>query len=185
MVQAAASLTARSLRAGSFSYRNYERKTMTLFVPGRCAVLLAGVIGLSSFVGCSGGPKIPQTLAVSGKVTYQDKPLAGAEVGFVSSSDNKEVLAARGVTNDAGEFTLSTYIDPQHTVSGATPGEFAVTVSKSETMDEAKMMEQFKTNPNMEFKKLVPAQYTNPKETPLKATVAAGKPNQFEFKLED
>jgi hypothetical protein len=158
---------------------------MKLFVSGRCAVTFAGVIALSSFVGCSGGPKIPQTHAVSGKITYQDKPLGGAEVGFVSSLDDKNVLAARGVTNGAGEFTLSTYIDPQHEVRGATAGEYVVTVSKTETMDQEKMKEQFTANPAMEFKKLVPTKYTNPKETPLKASVAAGKPNKFDFKLED
>ncbi|HUQ68519.1 MAG TPA: hypothetical protein VM165_03290 [Planctomycetaceae bacterium] len=158
---------------------------MTGFVSRRCAVCIAGVIGLSTCIGCSGGPKIPPTHAVSGKITYQDKPLAGAEVGFVSSGDNKDVLAARGVTNDSGEFKLSTYVDAQHTVSGATAGDYAVTVSKTETMDQEKMREQFATNPNMEFKKLVPAKYTNPKESPLKAKVEAGKSNTFEFKLED
>jgi hypothetical protein len=136
-------------------------------------------------VGCKGGPKIPQTVTVSGKITYQDKPLAGAEVGFVSAADNKAVLPARGVTNAAGEYKLSTYIDPQHDVSGATPGEFVVIVSKDETMDQQKMMEEFKNNPAMEFKKLVPAKYTDAKESPLKASVTAAGPNQFDFKLED
>jgi hypothetical protein len=158
---------------------------MTVGVWGRCAILLAGVIGLWSFAGCSRGPKMPKTHSVSGKVTYQDKPLEGAEVGFVSSLDNKDVLAARGITNAAGEFTLSTYIDPQHEVRGATAGDYAVTVSKTETMDPEKMREEFGKNPAMKFKKLVPAKYTNAKETPLKATVEAGKSNKFEFKLED
>jgi hypothetical protein len=158
---------------------------MRSLVSGRRPASLAGMIVLSIIAGCSGGPKIPQTVSVSGKITYQDKPLAGAEVGFISSTGGEDLLPARGVTNDAGEFTLTTYFDPQHELKGAIPGEFVVTVSKSETMDEEKMREQFATNPTMEFKKLVPAKYTNAKESPLKATVKAEGPNNFEFKLED
>jgi len=143
------------------------------------------MLGQLSFVGCSSGPKIPPTHNVTGKVMYQDKPLEGAEVGFVSSLSKKDVLPARGVTNSAGEFSLSTYIDPQHEVRGATAGEYAVVVSKIEKMDPAKMKEEFERNPTMQIKKLVPDKYTSPKETPLKATVDAGKTNRFEFKLED
>lgn len=157
---------------------------MTMGVGNRCAIALVSVVGLLSFGGCSRGPKIPQMHSVTGKVIYQDKPLEGAEVGFVSSLDNKDVLAARGITDAAGEFRLSTYIDPQHEVRGATAGEYVVTISKTETMDPEKMREMFAKTPNMQFKKLVPPKYTNPKETPLKATVEAGKSNQYEFKLE-
>jgi hypothetical protein len=158
---------------------------MKLFVLGRYAVFVAAVIGLTSFPGCSRGAKMPKTLSVSGKITYQNKPLAGAEVGFVSSGDPKTSFSARGITDESGEFKLSTYVDPQHDLRGATVGSYVVTVSKTETMDQEKMREQFATNPNMEFKKLVPTKYTNPKETPLKATVEVGKPNRFEFTLED
>jgi len=158
---------------------------MRLFLSGQCALWVVGVVGLATIAGCSKGPKIPQTHPVSGKITYQDKPLAGAEVGFVSSLANKDVLPARGVTNSSGEFSLSTYIDPQHEVRGATAGEYVVTVSKVETMDSEKMKQQFFANPTMELKKLVPEKYINPKDSPLKATVAAGNSNSFEFKLED
>ena len=136
--------------------------------------------------GCSGGgPVIPQTASVKGKVLYQDKPLAQAQVGFVSKLDNKSVRPAGGTTNAAGEFTLTTYIDPEHEVSGATPGEYVVTVIKNEIMDNEKMMEEFKTNPAMTFKKLVPEKYIDAKTSPLTATVKAGTDNSFEFKLEE
>ena len=112
-------------------------------------------------------------------------PLADALVGFVSKLDNKDVLPAHGTTNANGEFTLSTYIDPQHEVSGATPGEYVVTVTKNEQQDMEKIMEEFKTNPAMEFKKLVPEKYTDGKGSPLSATVKSDGENTFEFKLED
>ncbi len=135
--------------------------------------------------GCGGGPKIPQTISVKGKVMYQDKPLADALVGFVSKLDNKDVFPAHGTTNENGEFTLSTYIDPQHEVSGATPGEFVVTVTKNEQPDMEKVMEEFKNNPAMEFKKLVPEKYTDGQASPLAASVKADGDNTFEFTLED
>lgn len=157
---------------------------MKFLFSARDVVLLAGIMSLIGVLGCSRG-NLPKTLQVSGKVTYQDKPLAGAEVSFVPAVDNKNVHPARGVTNDSGEYTLSTYVDPQNDLRGATEGDFKVTVSKTETMDQEKMREQFAANPAMEFKKLVPGKYTNPKETPLKATVDASKTNRFDFKLED
>ncbi len=135
--------------------------------------------------GCSRGPVIPKTVAVRGKVVYKDQPLADAEIGFVGKLDNKDVLAARGTTNSAGEFTLSTYIDPQHEVSGSTPGEYAVTVTKIEQKDMAQVMQEFKDNPAMTFKKLVPEKYSDAQATPLTATVKLDGDNVFEFKLED
>ncbi len=146
---------------------------------------LLSVSGMLASVGCGGGPKIPESVSVSGKVIYKDQPLADALVGFVSKLDNKDVLAARGTTNSNGEFTLSTYIDPQHEVSGATPGEFIVTVTKNEQQDMQKIMEEFKKNPAMQFKKLVPEKYSDGKNSPLTATVKADGENSFEFKLED
>ncbi len=161
---------------------------MSALISGRFRFLFAGPIVLTILVGCSSGPKVPKTLPVSGKITYNDKPLAGAEVGFVSKFDNKDVLAARGVTNDNGEFTLSTYIDPQHEVGGATAGDFIVIVSKIEKIDQQKIMAEFSTgNPSMEgvLKKLVPTKYTDAKDSPLTASVTVGGKNWFEFKLED
>ena len=148
-------------------------------------LFLFAVAVILETAGCSGGPKIPQTVTVKGSVVYQDKPLADAQIGFVSKLDNKDVFPANGRTNASGEFTLSTYIDPQHEVSGATPGDYVVTVIKNEEMDRAKMMEEFKANPSMTFKALVPEKYIDAKTSPLTATVTADGANTFEFKLED
>ena len=158
---------------------------MSSFVSGRSAVLVTGVVFLLAGLGCSGGPVIPPTVSVSGKVIYKDQPLADAEVSFASKLDNKDIKPARGKTNASGEFTLSTYIDPQHEVSGATPGDFSVTVTKNETMDHAEMMKKFKENPAMEFKPMIPAKYAAMSSTPLSANVKADGENKFEFKLED
>jgi hypothetical protein len=151
----------------------------------RTGRLVIGII-LSLIVGCGSEARpTPKTVSVSGKITYKDKPLAGASVGFVSALDNKDVLPAQGKTNDAGEFTLTTYVDPEHQVSGATPGEFVVTVSKTKQMDREKVMEEFQKNPAMEFKSEVPEKYSDSKKTPLKAPVTVDGKNRFEFTLEE
>lgn len=154
---------------------------------GRCPVLLTVLSAIASLTiaGCGGGPRIPETVTVTGKISYKGQPVTEALVGFVSKLDNKDVLAARGTTDSDGEFSLTTYIDPQHEVSGATPGEFVVTVTKNEQQDMVKIMEEFKKNPAMQFKKLVPEKYTDGKSSPLKATVTTDGENRFEFVLED
>src|SRR5690606_14902982 len=121
---------------------------------------------------------------VSGKVLYKGSPLADADVGFVSKLDNKDVLAAHGRTNADGQFTLATYIDPEHEVSGATPGEYVVTVHKVEMKDNEELMREFQKNPDMEFKPLIPVKYTEKATSPLEATVTRDGDNTFEFVLE-
>lgn len=147
--------------------------------------LVLAVAVILETAGCSGGPKIPQTVTVKGKVVYQDKPLAEAQVGFLSKLENKDVFPAYGTTNAAGEFTLSTYLDPEHEVSGATPGEYIVVVTKAEEKDITEVMKEFQTNPAMTIKDLVPGKYIDAKSTPLSAVVKADGDNTFEFKLED
>ena len=158
-----------------------------LSITPKLLVVAIAVVGFAlSASGCSSrGPNIPETFAVSGKVIYNGKPLADAEVGFTSKLDNKDVKPARGTTNKAGEFTLTTYIDSQHEVKGATPGEFVVTVQKPETKDSVELMKQFQENPAMVPKSLIPDKYVNVGESPLTATVTKGGTNSFEFKLTD
>ncbi|MEZ6062152.1 MAG: hypothetical protein R3C19_17575 [Planctomycetaceae bacterium] len=156
---------------------------MTARFPG--LFVLPAAVALIGISGCGSSVEIPRTVPVKGKVTYKDQPLADAEVAFVSKLDNKDVLAARGMTNSAGEFSLTTYIDPQHEVSGATPGDYVVTVNKSETMSTEQTMKMFKENPMMEFKKLVPDEYTLKDKSPLEASVTVGGENTFDFTLKD
>jgi hypothetical protein len=136
--------------------------------------------------GCSDDVKIPEVVKVTGTVTYNDKPLADADVGFLSKLDNEDVKPAGGKTNTEGEFSLTTYVDPEHEVSGATPGEYKVVVTKNEQVDMEAARKQFTSGkPNMTFKKLVPVKYTAKDTSPLEATVTVDGDNKFEFKLAD
>ncbi|MFM7163854.1 MAG: hypothetical protein ACKO3T_01310 [Planctomycetaceae bacterium] len=148
-------------------------------------LMLSSLVSLMLSQGCAGGPRIPATFPVTGKVLYKGAPLVDAEVSFVSKLDNQDVRPANGRTDADGEFSLTTYIDPQHEVEGATAGQYTVTVNKVETMSDEEMMKQFQKNPSMTFKPLVPTRYTVPSETPLVASVEAGGKNHFEFTLEE
>jgi len=161
---------------------------MTPSFPRHLRILLCGGLVLLFVAGCSGGRKRPHTVAVSGKVTYNNKPLAGAQVGFVSKLDNRDVISAHGMTSDSGEYSLTTYLDPQHEVSGATPGDFIVTVTKVDKIDSKDVMANFsKGNPTMKgfFKKLIPDKYGEAKQSDLKATVTEKGNNKFDFDLKD
>jgi len=75
---------------------------------------IAFVLCLSFVIGC-GGSRGPETVDVSGTITLDGNPLAGADVHFIG-----ENFAGYGRTNAAGEFEL---------VQGAVPGENRVTIS--------------------------------------------------------
>lgn len=155
----------------------FSRFNSWFVLPTAC--LLTGILG------CSDDVAVPTTVPVTGSLTYKGAPLAEAEVGFVSKLDNKDVLAARGFTNSEGQYELTTYIDPEHEVSGATPGEYVVIVQKTEHKDNDQVMKEFMANPAMTFKPLIPAKYTEKGSSPLKATVSVDGDNTFDFTLED
>lgn len=82
---------------------------------------LLATVALMWLVGCGGdkGRQIPDTVDVSGVVTMDGKPLAGASVNFFH--EDYPDFAGYGKTDDQGRFTL---------VQGAVPGTNKVTVSK-------------------------------------------------------
>lgn len=81
------------------------------------ALLLAGA-------GCGGEGDYSSLnlVEVTGKVTLDGNPLAGAQVAF-SGTDGHTPM---GVTNDAGEYRL--YYDSNH--PGCTPGQKLVRITK-------------------------------------------------------
>jgi hypothetical protein len=133
----------------------------------RNAVL--GMLGAAVLAG--GCSRNPQTYVVSGTVSYRGKPLGNAGVTFVPHYGRP----AMAITDAHGRFRLRTY----DLADGAVLGEHAVCVMKSETPapDAA--------HPYPCGRLLVPARYGNPLKTPLRATVTAGGPNDFQLNLTD
>jgi hypothetical protein len=83
------------------------------------AALLLGATGCGS-----GGPKLHK---VSGTVTLDGQPLAGADVNFEPDDYAGGLQAASGRTTTDGSYTLTTYTSGD----GAMEGNYKVTISKT------------------------------------------------------
>ena len=156
---------------------------------GRC--VLAVICGVT--LGCGGGNSRPATVAVSGSVMYDGKPVEGAEVVFWGKNAPKD---ASGVTDKDGKFTLSMF-EPN---DGCLPGENVVVITKKDssaaapviTPDQmlndptamAKAAAQQSKNKSSGPKSLIPEKYSSKSSSPLKADVSATN-NSFPFTLTD
>lgn len=157
----------------------------------RMAVVLSCILSFC-FVGCGGGDGFPPPVPVSGKVTFAGKPVDGAAVTFLSKSGGR---SASGNTDKDGNFKLTSV----KTDDGASPGEYAVTISKEEakgggsaTVDISKgygenygkMMEASGSgNMDKAVNQVLPAKFADPVESGLVSSVAKGDKNEFNFDL--
>jgi hypothetical protein len=121
--------------------------------------------------GC--GSTNPATCAVTGTVTYQGKPVEGARVMFMPNSGRP----ASGQTDAQGRFTLRTYKDND----GAVVGENVVCISKMVPAPGDKTKDPMLGK----MISLLPQCYSTPVTSPLKVTVSAKGPNEFNFDLTD
>lgn len=164
-----------------------------------------GVVASLALVslGCQKGSGL-DTVQVSGLVTLDGAPVEGANVTFAPAATGGG-RAASGVTDKTGRYRLTT-LDPN---DGALPGNYVVTVSKSEVKKGAAadavkegMTEQEKTAAAMKAfygdkkamaeaqgkgggKKaadLLPAKYKDPKTSGFKADVSKEK-KEFNWEL--
>ena len=92
----------------------------------KCKLIVVVALTLAfSLVGC-GDPNAPPLYPVTGTVTLDGQPLAGAGVMFFPREQTRG-NACVGMTDAAGKYTLK----PERTGgSGAPEGVFAVTISK-------------------------------------------------------
>lgn len=153
--------------------------------------VLALICGMT--LGCGDGASRPATIAVSGSVMYQGKPVEGAEVVFWGKNAPKD---AAGVTDKDGKFTLSMF-EPN---DGCLPGENVVVITKKDSSAAApavtpeqmlsdpaalaKAAAQQSTSKDAGPKALIPEKYASKTSTPLKAEVSATN-NSFPFTLTD
>lgn len=162
----------------------------TLKQLGPC--VLALICGMT--LGCGDSASRPATIAVSGSVMYQGKPVEGAEVVFWGKNAPKD---ASGVTDKDGKFTLSMF-EPN---DGCLPGENVVIVTKKDSSKSAapavtpeqmlsdptalaKAGSQQSSSKEAGPKMLIPEKYSSKSTTPLKADVSASN-NSFPFTLTD
>jgi hypothetical protein len=164
------------------------RRVWSLFV--LCAVSIC--------IGCgSDAVEFPDRAQVTGKVTLDGDPVAGADVVFVSTLE-KGGHSATGRTNADGEYTLSSFGHED----GAVLGDYAVTVTKdpsavTKQQDEDDAGDDTSTfgnedtpepgdndrNSTFVAKNVLPPQYASSVETSLLVKVEAGS-NDIPLELE-
>lgn len=150
--------------------------------------LTSGVLPL---LGCGSGPG--DLNPVSGVVTLDGEPLAGATVNFSPTSDSTGRPAV-GTTNDQGVYELT---DMQHSQAGpgVAAGEYRVSITKTSGGNRSMPDEHDPDNPDNEglpdptaggaaaVKSLVPDKYTDRSSSGLIATIESGKNENVDFEL--
>jgi len=146
--------------------------------------LAVGLSGLFLGTGCGGGDGLGARYPVSGKVTYQGRPVEQGTIAFLPV-DNAAGRPASGTIVD-GEYTLSTLGDRD----GALPGNYRVTV-ESKAIDESKfVIPMYGGQPTPESrrkasrttKSLIPPRYGQSHSSGLSYEVKAGT-NEASFDL--
>lgn len=92
--------------------------------------MLSSVIVLFLSLGCGGEeapPILPATVAFTGSVKLDGKPMNGGLVTFVSMTDKG--LNATGVVGPDGKFSMKISVGKQEK-SGALPGKYKVVISR-------------------------------------------------------
>lgn len=125
---------------------------------------------------CGRGPNIAP---VSGLVTLDGKPVAGAAVLFMPVEGG---VPARAATKDDGSFALTTFEEKD----GALVGRHRVAVSKVETTGATAGADGLSgklDGRRMRATSVTPERYGAPATSGLEATVKRGGKNSFEFRL--
>ncbi|HBT76457.1 MAG TPA: hypothetical protein DEB39_05930 [Planctomycetaceae bacterium] len=142
------------------------------FVP----VAVLAVVITVVLAGCSDG-KI-RTELVEGTLTLDGKPLPGAQIRFTPKSPDQG-LAAFGRSDTDGRYRIQTLAGRPN--AGTVPGEYLVTVSKTELVPNGKMVysmgEMIEARDSVQ---LLPESYSQTSKTPFSAVVVPGK-NEFHF----
>ena len=151
-------------------------------VLGRFSVLLLAL----SVLGCSGGPVIPETVRVTGTVTYQDKPVEGSQV-LLSSTDPKGKPAS-AVTDASGHFAVTTFVEGATSTAGALPGSYQVTITKLDATSALSGEDAMKAATSGKAtgpKNLLPEKYSKAGTSGLTVEVKKGATSPQKFELVD
>lgn len=149
----------------------------------RIAAYLLAVAAAAALGGCSDRGKEKPVFKVHGKLTFEDKAMAGAEIAFIPADPAQRGLQSRAKADASGEYTLYTYRQND----GAPAGEYVVTIYWPAPLSK-KAAEKLEKAETVEEKDSILAPdrlknaYTDPLKTKLKATVAE-KDNEIDFKL--
>jgi hypothetical protein len=132
------------------------------------------VLLLAMALGCGGGKKFAP---VSGKVTMNGQPLAGAMISFQPDVDSYEdAPGSTGKTNDKGEYTLKAATGE----SGARVGKHKVMINLWATKPGAKDAPTERGGPPLEDK--VPSRYNDATELIFAVSSSGSSKADFDLK---
>ena len=155
---------------------------------------LFALVLFSATLGCGEGSTGDSPVPVSGKITYKGKPVDGAQVTFlaVAASGGR---SASGQTTADGTFTLTT----NKTGDGAVPGEYVVTVAKTESSGKTTEIDAAAGEYGADYEAMMnaategtaapqdsrlPAKYADAGNSGIKRTVVKDSTNEFDIDLE-
>lgn len=132
-----------------------------------------------SAAGCGGGEESVPTVPVSGVVTLDDKPLAGALVRFEPAGNQAKEgwTDSSGVTDAEGRYTL----DASKGGRGAVVGPHRVTIDLAPDPEAVDASTEGAPAPKARPKKLIPAKYNS--QSTLTFEVPAGGTDAANFDL--
>lgn len=124
---------------------------------------------------CAGCDRLPDTVSVSGTVSYNDTPLNFGTVTFLPVAGGQP---ARATIQPDGSYQLSTYGEKD----GAVPGSHRVRIMCTTAQDPSNPQE---VGPHdlMAGNLLIPRRYTQFGSSRLTAEVTLEGENNFDFKL--
>jgi hypothetical protein len=143
-------------------------------------IVLAWLSLMMAMAGCGGNAptNLPDLMAVSGTVTFDNKPLSGVTVTFIPMGGTRGT-GATGYTDKDGKYELSAI----HRGKGTPVGEYRVTASKWVMPDDSDFPVSSKVSPyDSNARDFLSSKYTHRDQTILKATVHDG-PNTIDFPL--
>ena len=144
----------------------------------RNILLLVTIFTVAALTGCGNGKLT--TINVTGTVTYEGEPLAGATVNFIPKAEGQG-HPAYGMTDAQGHYKLQTLLGNPD--AGTTPGKYAVSVIKMEEQAETSDTSPSRTAIPPHPKSFIPERYGRTTTSGLTATVKKGEKNVFDFVL--
>ena len=135
------------------------------------------LLALVTVAGCESTAEGPRTYAVTGEVTLDGQPVAGADVAFLPSTSTPDATPAQAVTDETGRFEVVTLFDQGRTSqAGMTAGTYGVQITQLKRPPPSAGLSQPPRN-------MLPQKYASPATSGLSATVVPDGENHFVFKL--
>lgn len=133
-------------------------------------------LAIFGLAGCGESTSHPKVAPVSGTITYQGKPLAGADVSFFAE---KAPRAASGKTDAEGKYKLTMF----ESNDGAFPGRNVVTVAIASEGVSMEQMMSGKPQAADASKPKLATEYQSQTSTPLSYDVKDGKNENVNFEV--